>query len=244
MKGTQGLVIAVALGITGAVCNWLYMAQQATNYERVAFLAVGNGMQIEAGDKFTEAHFIRIDIPKSDLGNLEKTAVKWSDLNVVVGHPATKDYIGGEIILNQDLRTPAKEDLNNLIGKDERVIWLPVDSRTFNPQHVNPGDQVSFKVPRHLGRNPQPAGSKKSPPLTVNEIIGPFRILALGNRKGRRDIRTAAGLSSGSENVIAISVQVRSNQLEPKAERISGLLQMTNFQGVQVLLHPAAEENN
>ena len=243
MKGIQGLAIALALGITGAVCNWLYIAQQAQNYERVAFLAVDNGTQVDAGDKFTKDHFMKVDIPKKDLGNLENTAVKWSDLILVVGQPATKDYSGGEIILNQDLRTPAKEDLNKLIGKDERVMWLPVDARAFNPQHVNPGDQVSFKVPGFLRQNPASANGASGSTPAGDEIIGPFRILALGNRKGRREIRKAAGLSSGSENVIAISVEVRGTQLEPKAQRISEVLQLTNFQGVQVLLHPADEKS-
>lgn len=239
MKGIQGLVIAAALGITGGVCNWLYISQQADQYERVSLLAIKRDVQLEIGDRFKESHFMKVDVPKLRLGNLESTAVLWKDRAGVVNLPATRNYTGGaEILMVQDLQTPAKEDLNKKIGPDERIMWLPVDSRTFNPQHVNPGDQVSFRIPALLAQ-PVPASA---PDGGGDEIIGPFRILALGNRKGRREIHRAAGLKSGSENVIAISVEIRANQLAPKAQRISAILQRTNFKGVQVLLHPASEK--
>ncbi len=242
MKGLQGIVIAAALGIVGAVCNWFYIAKQADNYARVGFVAVAPGTQIKLGDRFTREDFVKIDIPQNQLGNLDITAVKWRDLDAVTGLAAIRSYNGSEILLQQDLKTPAKEDLNKMIGKNERVMWLPVDSRTFNPAHVNPGDLVSFKVSRFTGRSPTSASNTQPANSANDEIIGPFRILALGNRKGRREIQRAAGQPTGSENVVAISVEVRNSQLEPKAKRISEILQLTNFQGIQVLLHPASDE--
>ena len=249
MKGIQGIVIAVALGITGAVCNWLYLSNQARNYQSVSFVAVRADAGVNFGDRFKEDYFVRVDVPKSRVGNLERTAVKWEDRMAWLGIAATRSYgeSGDEILLHQELKTPAKKDLNTMIGESERIMWLPVDSRTFNPSHVNPGDSISFRVPQYASSRPIPAkGSSGARPgsTTVSaEIIGPFRILALGNRKGRRDVRKAAGLSSGAENTLAISVIVDKNgHLEARAQQLSQILQLTNFQGVQALLHPASEQ--
>lgn len=245
MKGMQGILIAAMFGIVGAVCNWFYIVQQADKYERESFIAIDPTAEINLGDRFKREHFQKVEIPKNHLGNLETTAVKWIDLDAVEGLAATRAYFGSEILMHQDLESPAKKELNSMIGKDERVMWLPADSRTFNASHVNPGDEVSFRIPR-FARPAAPDGGLEDNlepgQVEPEEIIGPFRILALGNRKGRKDIRKAAGLSSGAENVIAISVAVRGSQLEPKAQRISEILQLTNFQGVQILLHPAPDK--
>ncbi len=240
MRGIQGVVIAACVGIVGAVCNWYYIHRLSRDKEKVAFVAIERQAQINLGDRFKEAHFVKVDIPKDNLGRLDETAVKWDALDTLIDLPATRSFQGGEILLHQDLKTPASKELNDLIGENERVMWLPVDARSFNPQHVNPGDEVSFRIPSMIGIT---AGSRpgQTPKTGSEEIIGPFRILALGNRKGSSEVHRASGLSAGSENTIAISVKIENDQLEPKAQRISEVMQMTNFNGVQILLHPAIE---
>lgn len=243
MKGVPGLIIAATLAIAGGICNWLYIARQADRYERESFIKVRVD-QIRAGSRFKREHFDKVDIPKNNLGNLEKIAIRWQDLSTVVNQIAIKDYVRDQLVLQDDLKTPPQEDLNSKIGPNERVVWLPVDPRSFNPQHVNPGDMVSFRVPASLGGSPTPAVSAvgaEPEPQAAEEIIGPFRILALGNRKGTPETARVAGQRFGSENVIAVSVEVRGAELEPKARRIFDILGLTNFKGVQVLLHPAID---
>ena len=239
MKGIPGLIIAAALALAGGICNWLYIAKQADRYERESFVVVRVD-QIRAGDKFKREDFSKVDIPKNNLGNLEKIAVHWQDLDAVVGLPAVKDFVRDQLILQDDLKTPPQENLNRKIGPDERVVWLPVDPRSFNPQHVNPGDMVSFRIPTGMsGASPTAVVSDESAPL--EEILGPCRILALGNRKGSPETARAAGQRFGSENVMAVSVRIDGTQLEKKAQTIFQVLAKTNFKGVQVLLHPAAD---
>ena len=167
---------------------------------------------------------------------MSELAYLWNDRNLVIGRKATRTMggRGTELVLDKDLETPTTQDINEQIAENERVMWLPVDSRTFLPQHVDPGDQVSFRIPE-LGSGP----NSSRPTTGGGQIIGPFRILALGNRKGRRDVRQAAGLASGAENVIAVAVKVENpdGKLEPQAETLAGILAGNNFQGVQVLLH-------
>lgn len=239
MKGIPGLIIAATLAIAGGICNWLYIAKQADRYERESFVVVRVD-QIRAGEKFKREDFDKVDIPKNNLGNLEKIAVHWQDLDAVVGLPAVKDFVRDQLILQDDLKTPPQENLNRKIGPNERVMWLPVDPRSFNPQHVNPGDMVSFRIPASMAIAPTAVGADPTKP-PLEEILGPFRILALGNRKGSPETARVAGQRFGSENVMAVSVKIDGTQLEKKAQQILNVVNMTNFKGVQVLLHPAAD---
>jgi hypothetical protein len=243
MKGAQGIMIAVALGVVGFVCNWLYLESQARGDQMVEFVGVTKDARVNGGVVFQEEHLTPIPVPRKHQGQLKELAYLWKDRNLVIGRKAirTMGGLGTELVLEKDLETPSAQAINEQIAENERVMWLPVDSRTFLPQHVDPGDQVSFRIPE-FGSG---AGSNR-PTTGSGQIIGPFRILALGSRKGRRDVRRAAGLASGAENVIAIAVRIEDSgdRLEARAETLAGILAVNNFQGVQVLLHKRAADKD
>ncbi|MGE5192822.1 MAG: hypothetical protein ACM3U2_09985 [Deltaproteobacteria bacterium] len=243
MKGVPGLLIAVGLGIVGAFCNWMYLAQMGKDMQTLDFIGVSDNVKINAGDKFSEAHFMKVSIPGNNLGNLDKVAVKWEARATVVGQPATKSYSPGEILLWHDLRTPPELDIKKLLSADERVLWIPVDTRTFVPALVNAGDNVSFIVPRVGGTFPtpadDPAAAGKAAPMT--ETIGPFRILALGNRLGSPEVLRAAGQTPSQENVMAVAVRVVGGEFDEKGQKLLDTLRLTNFQQCQVILHPSPE---
>ena len=243
MKGVPGLLIAVGLGIVGAFCNWMYLAQMGREMESLEFIAINDNMKVNAGDKFTEAHFMKVSIPKNALGNLDKVAVKYDALATVVGQPATKSYSPGEILLWHDLRTPPELDIKKLLSADEYAVWIPVDTRTFVPALVNAGDNVSFIVPRVGGTFPTPADDSGAPgkPPPMTETIGPFRILALGNRLGSPEVLRAAGQTPSQENVMAVAIRIVGGEFDEKGQKLLDTLRLTNFQQCQVLLHPSPE---
>ena len=242
MHGIPGLIIATTLAIAGGVCNWLYIQRQADRFEREEFIMIAVD-QVREGEKFEESDFDKVEIPKNHLGNLDKVGVYWTDRKTVAGKVATRDFVRNQVLLISDLTTAARADLNMRAGPNEVIMWLPVDPRTFNPTQVNPGDQISFRVPRFLASTPTlaPTDGADGGVEPAAEIVGPFRILALGNRMGRAEYARAEGVRLGSENVVAIAAELRGLDLEPKAQRISQILEQTNFKGVQVLLHPASE---
>jgi hypothetical protein len=246
MKGVPGLLIAVGLGIVGAFCNWMYLAAKGHDLDMVDFIGISENAKINPGDKFNEAQFIKISIPANAVGNLDKAAFLWSNIPTVVGVAATKSYSPGEILLRQDVRTPPEMDVKRQLAADERVLWIPVDTRTFVPALVNAGDNVSFIVPRLTTAGAPPAaaeadddGDKRPPPST--ETIGPFRILALGNRLGSQEVLRAAGMTPSQENVMAVAVRFVAGEFDEKGQRLVDLLRLTNFQQVQVILHPSPE---
>jgi len=239
MKGVQGLLLSLGLGLAGAVCNWFYLERLAGREAKVSFIGIKADAQINVGDTLLQSHLIKVDIPKSAVGNLNQVAPLWSDLNLVVGQPSTRSYRGGELMMQQDTRSPGSKDLNDKLGKDEVAIWIPIDTRTFNSMRVNPDDEVSFLLPNSAIGGPSPTPANGQPRGSANsDIVGTFRILELGNRTGRPEVQKAAGARQANENVIAIVAKFTGGRLDAKAERVTEYMRSTKSQGLQVILHP------
>ncbi|MBC8290777.1 MAG: hypothetical protein H8E37_10720 [Planctomycetes bacterium] len=152
MKGITGIIIAAALAVTGGVCNWLYIQKQADSYRRIGFVKVVKDIRI--GDKFKPDDLQEVQFPEAFLGKLGTVAVRWSDVESIYDTRATREYVPDQLVLHDDLKTPPSRPLNELLGKDDREMTLPIDTRMFNPAHVNPGDEVSFWFPKIAARQP------------------------------------------------------------------------------------------
>ncbi|MGH7198980.1 MAG: hypothetical protein ACREJB_00135, partial [Planctomycetaceae bacterium] len=184
--------------------------------------------------------FMEVRIPKNALGNLDQAAVRWDDRVTIRGKSATRPFQGGEILLLQDLQEPTQKSLSEMLAADEVARWVPVDANSFIPEKVNPGDLVSFLVPKLPDANIGAANSIEPAGLAQTEIIGPFRILMLGTRTGRKGVQEAAGGRSGPEHIITIRVQLDENgQMEQKAQDLFESLRLTGNKSVQVVLHSA-----
>ena len=259
MKGVQGILLSIGLGLAGAICNWMYLERLAGKEARVSFIGVRADVQINVGDTLREDQLVRIDIPRSAVGNLEMSAPQWKDLGLVKGWPTNRSFRGGELVLQQDIRTPGSKDLNEKIGKNEVALWIPVDMRTFNSARVNPDDEVSFILPKVGGPmmvHPAPPAAGEegdaqdgNPNANVNantkanitgnsDIVGPFRILEIGNRTGRPEVQRASGVRQTVDSSITIVAKLENGHLDAKTERVTEYMRSTKSQGLQVILHP------
>ncbi len=131
MKGTLGLVVAVGLGVVGAMCNWLYLHRQAADFEKVDFVMIDPSAQINLGDTLQEGHFARVAIPQKFAGDFSRVAIQWNDRVTVEGQRATRTYRGGELLLQQELSTPVQTDTAAMIGENEVTFEVPVDPRNL-----------------------------------------------------------------------------------------------------------------
>jgi hypothetical protein len=182
MRGLTGLLIAAGLGLAGALCNWMYLDSLATNEARLAFIGVKPDVRLNVGDIFKADQFEAVEIPRNRLGNLQDAAPLWSAREAVIGLRANKAYAGGELILRQDLATPAQEDLASLLAEDEVARWVPIDPRAVIPEQINPGDLVSFETPQPAAPaavSPTTGSQPLTMPSAIREVIGPFRVLAV-----------------------------------------------------------------
>ena len=246
MKNIQGLIIALVLGILAAMLNWVYLTSKARNVETVDFIGIKQGVTIGRGERLVQENLVQVGIPRTGIGNLDDFAVRYSELQTVLNQNVSRTLRDGALLLRDDLKTPPPElklEKSRTPGEGEDVaIWIPVDTRTFVPSLVSPGDLVSFLVAAPRGSVPTPAGSGERPaPTAVGgsmEIIGPFKILSLGNRLGSSEVMRAAKIPQLQENVMTIRVRLKNKQLEQKAERLLKYLRVTNYRGVGIMLHP------
>jgi len=252
MNGTKALAIAAALGVAGAALNWYYLFTKSQQLEKIEFLSIAPGVTIQPGERFTEAKLAPLAIPKDNVSEqLLKEAILFADWRTVENMPAVRAHREREILLRQDLKTPPPTLA--LTKPNERAIFIPVDTRTFVASLVSPGDQVTFVV----GGAPQPTpavpGENGDSPAEENlptigpppsaELIGPFRVLSLGNRLGSAEVLKASGVPQLQENVMAVAVTVeKGDQLDTKAAKLWKLLQASGFRQVGVLLHPRTEK--
>jgi hypothetical protein len=237
MKGIPGLMIALGLGFTGMICNFFYIARIGEMKETVSFIAIKTGTRINPGDLFSEDQFMQVNIPRDNLGQLNKVAYRWDEIVSIVGDRATIGYLGGELIFKVDNKTQSRKSAAELLGENEDGKWIPVDPRTFVPDRVNPGDYVSFTLPQISGGGASTGTGSASSRPSSRETVGPFRILALGGRHGRKEIQQTSGRSSGSEYTLYIALQKMNGQLETKAERLIELVRSAGFQPAEVTLH-------
>lgn len=232
MKGIFGIWMALLLGVAGAFCNWFYLAQAAKGFEEIDFIAVGEA-PINPGDRFTESSFVKLRVPALHVGWLESSAVRYKDLNTVVGLKATRGLAKGQVLLLQDLEQPPPPDVKANLGPDEKLMWLPLDTSLVVTSLLKAGDSVWFVVPP-LVRAPTPATG--STPASDTRVIGPYRILGMGTRLGSSEKLLAVGGSTRQENLMAVAVTLKDGKLDPAGEELSKVLAATNFKGVQVLL--------
>ena len=256
MKNWIGLLIALSLGIFACLLNWQYLERKSKEIEFVSFLALSDSVRLKPGDQFLEEHFVRLDIPRKNVGTLPETAVLYQDRHAVVNMKAVQEYRGGEIVLRQQLKTPAQEFA---LKKNEMAIWIPVNTSTFVPSLVKPGDQVSFVVtdpndvfdqilqqqddknpegPEFLTESEVVEGPRARTHVN-SELVGPFRVISLGNRLGSYEVEAASRKGRlGQENVMGIAVRKVGDGIEPKGEKLVRWMTNPHFRQAAVMLHP------
>jgi hypothetical protein len=256
MKGIQGIIIAAGLGVAGALFNWAYLNSRSENLNLVNFVGIKPEVTLNRGDLIREEAIERVGIPRENVGNLKDFAVLWQSRQTVIGSPVSRSIPGGSLLLEEDTKKPPPQ-LQLAQEKDEGMIWIPVDTRRFVPSLVTPGALVSFTVPRFGPGQPTPAAphspgldgppapeASSADPVSNEriEVIGPFKVLALGNRLGSSEVMKASKKPLVQENVLGISVWLPNGQLNQKAKYLESRLQETNFRQVGVILLPPPDK--
>lgn len=241
MKGIPGLLLALGLGLVGAFASWFYLAQKSRELDQIEFVAIAPDKEINTGHLFAKGDLVPVPIPSKNIGNLERVAIKWEKVNTVYDFRARKTYASNEFVFHQDLATPPDTDILSKLGDNEQLISVPVDSRTTVPSLLNPDNIVSFIVPKARRGLPTPVDRSPGTGTSVTEIIGPFRILSLGNRLGTTQSMKAQNLAPMQENVVSVAVKMVNGQFDEKSQKLVDALALSNFQQVQVMLHKSAD---
>jgi|YNPBryunderm2012_1023409.scaffolds.fasta_scaffold03103_7 hypothetical protein len=252
MKAIYGLAIAAALGLSGAMLNLLYLAKLSEQVDLVWFIGIKRDVVLARGETLQDEHMEAVPIPLQWVGKMRDYVELWQSREACRGRPVSRTVIGPCLLLSSDLKTPPPE-MELKLADDERAWGIPIDTRQFPVSLINPGDLVSFLVPRSGGLVPtragaqgageEPAGEDGQDPTpraapSAVEIVGPFKVLSLGNRLGTAEVMRAHRIPVSQENVLTIAVKIEKGQPEAKAQKLFTLLHAADFRGVGVQLHP------
>jgi hypothetical protein len=237
MKGIQGLVIAVVLGILGAVVNMVYLSK-GRNTEVVTFIGVKPGAKIELGKPIRADDLEPIAIPSANVGNLNKFAFviepgkKISDAKTILGWKAARELNGGELILRDDLRTPPP---HLALKEGESVQWITINTSTAVVSQLIPGEtRISFYLPKNRGHTVGQPPSETG--VNTWEFVGPFEFLAVGTRMGDPEVMSANRVSTKQQNVVTLLVN---NENEDRVMDVYNYWHSTNYEPLAVKMHPA-----
>ncbi|MBI1900249.1 MAG: hypothetical protein HYS13_03925 [Planctomycetia bacterium] len=232
MKGIYGLLVALALGVAGMLVNWFYLDQRARHADTVHYVGVKTGVVVNQGDLFRESDLEKILVPKSHEGSLRDFAVLWDNLPTVFAVPATRRFRGPELVLQSDLVSPPEKGRE--LDIDERLMPVPVDSRTFVAGLYKSRDLVYFMVPRS-GLAAEPGAA----PEAQTESIGPFEIWSVGDRMASVSVARSANQPISQQNVLQIVVKVDDKgNYEPKAQKLANLLVGVGVRNMIVIRAP------
>lgn len=268
MKGIHGLILALGLGIVGALFNFAYLANKSAKEEWIGFVGIRTNLQ--QGERLRADAIEEVLIPARVAGTLKNYAVLWSARDAEVDKRVSRNLPAGSLLLLQDMRAPPAElDFGKNLppGVEERAWFVPVDLRRMVPSLVQPGDLVTFVAPAAEAGLPRRAPPKPNPSSAENpgrspaepvpspdsgapppgdgelEMIGPFRVLSLGNRLTAPEVLQAAQIPQTQEGVMTIAVRLENGRLEPQAQRLLRLLEVHRSQPLVVMLHPRAPRN-
>jgi len=233
MKGIQGLIIALALGLIAAGVNWKYLVDQSKQGKTNTFVVVRADKAVKQGQVFRSEDLALIHLPEMHSKTLAKMA--YDNVGAVVGFKANKDYEGNEFIFSQQMKTPSAGTLP--LKENEVAVYVPVDNRRFISEHVIPGQtQVMFRLPK---TGPTPAGGGPDSNL---ELVGPFEVLSVGNRRGEIETMRGESIRSMQEHVLAIRGKlVGGKQLDALTNRVASYLDKSNNRPLDVVVCPERE---
>ena len=110
MSHLKRLSLAGGLAVVAAILNSLYLSAQTRPSLYVAINA-----DVQSGQIVTNSHVRAVPIP-GDTERLKQSLIPYGERNVVVGLPASRDYVEGDVIFYRDLRTPEKRTRWEVIG--------------------------------------------------------------------------------------------------------------------------------
>jgi hypothetical protein len=268
MKGIQGLIIAIGLGIVGALFNFAYLYNRSQETENEEFIGIAPNVTVARGDVLKEEHLVKVSIPRNVAGRLKDFAFPWAGQSGEIGMRVVRPVSGGSILLRDDMKTPAQTlafSANAKPGIVETALGVPIDPRRGVVSLVEPGDMVMFIVPAGSAyESPTPAASTddsarsdaapaapgkpdpaaasrlkpipasgaaaKFPTSGATTLLGPFKVLSVGNRLGSTEVMRANRIPQSQENVLNVLVHMekdKDNRLkfEPEAEKLERVLE-------------------
>ncbi|MCH8922629.1 MAG: hypothetical protein IIA67_05720 [Planctomycetes bacterium] len=253
MKGSIGLIVAGILGLLAVALNYAYLSSKTAGTESVAFIGVREGVTIKVGDLIKKNQLQPVPVPENNAKYLREFAYLYDDVDSVVGaFRATRTLKAGDLLFHQDYRTPPSEPAFAQ-HKGHSLMWVSVDSGRFVPSLVDPGDRISFIVPkierRKIPGKSQGEDDPKVVPKKVipqsgdaDDLIGPFTVASLGNRLASSDVTKGRSGGRSQERQIGIFAEIKGKKFVGEARKLNAAISRSGGRGLGFVLHPRPQQ--
>ena len=210
MEHWKRLALPVGFGVAAAVLNILTIAARI---KPEPFVAVKRS--VLAGDTFAPEDLVQVEL-SGDLKALRQAAIPWTQRANLYYRIVPRDLIEGDIVLWRDA-TALIEELPQA-GEDRLPITL--SNIPSVPSLILVGQQIGFWIGQaDDGEGPRGASGNAA----GGEYVGPFRVLAVGERAapGREG---ASASRTAMEQVLTLAVRLNpvTKELDEKTRRLVG----------------------
>ena len=158
---------------------------------------------IAAGELISENKLGSIDM-SGDLARLPKVAIPYHERAVLYQHPAPRKLEAGDVVFWADATIRLQPKLN----PGEKQFPVSMAGWSVVPEMILPDQYVTFVIGQedvYRSSNLEESSEPVPDPMpSTPPIIGPFRVLAVGNRV---DPAAAADPSSRTDRVLTVAIQ-------------------------------------
>jgi hypothetical protein len=224
MKGATGLIVAVFLGLAGALLNWFYLDSKTRDIKNMMFVGVKEGAAIEPGQLIERSRLEQVPVPERFGTKLKQHVFLWDDVATLVDQRAPRRLEGGQLFFRSYYVTPPNE-LELKPGEVHYVV--PVDNGNVVAEFLNPGDRIMFVLPASQSIvSPTPASGELDEPAAPAaifsgvETIGPFRVKSVGSRLSSAELARGSRSYSAQERLIGIVVDENDAAEKPQFDKL------------------------
>ena len=224
MKGATGLIVAVFLGLAGALLNWFYLDSKTRDIKNMMFVGVKEGNPIEPGQLIEKSRLEPVPVPERFGTKLKQHVFLWDDVGTLVDQRAPRRLDGGQLFLRSYYVTPPNE-LELKPGEVHYVV--PVDTGNVVSEFLDPGDRIMFVLATSQSIvSPAPSNTETEEPtpfaatLSGVESIGPFRVKSVGSRLSSAELARGNRTSSSQERLIGIVVNENDAVEKPQFDKL------------------------
>ncbi|MBL8794120.1 MAG: hypothetical protein JNM56_09455 [Planctomycetia bacterium] len=211
MSSLMKLLVPILLGVAAGGLNWFVMTVKTSPR---SFVAVSE--DVKAGERFDEEKLKKLPV-SGDVASLAETAVPWEHRAVLFDRTSHRDLMKGDVVLWRDSSPPTAA---LAAREDELALAISLEGVGFVPRLLLVGDEVGFLIgkPGRAKLKTEPGLPERPPEDPEFEYVGPFRVLSVGERIGRKAGDEPGDGRDTDNKVITVAIQLQGPDRVPDAK--------------------------
>jgi hypothetical protein len=178
VKAKTGTWFKIILPLTVAIVSFLTLwIMTEVKLAKVEFLRVNR--DISVGEEITTADLDRLAL-SGEATQAGKGLLLYSDRSLIIGRPAPRNLVAGDVLLKSDAQT-IQPELQAGAGEEKHAIQIPENFASL--QDLKVGSQVTFRFARASSRSAYVSqfqnANQATPEAKTSILVGPFRLLGV-----------------------------------------------------------------